>query len=119
MSLTETASQQHEAKLAAALAAFTLGIDPDAIVTDRRGTDAVAWARQVSMYLMYVTSGLSLAKVAAAFGRDRSTVAHACRIIEDRREDPAFDAWVDNLQSVFERLFALRDQGLDKGERAR
>lgn len=110
MNPTEIASHIQEARLAATLAAFTLAVDPEAVVTDRRGSDAAARARQVSMYLMYVTSGLSLAKVAVAFGRDRSTVAHACRQIEDRRDDPDFDAWIENLQGIFERLYAMRER---------
>jgi hypothetical protein len=36
--------------------------------------------------------------VAEAFGRDRSTAVHACRLIEDRRDDPSFDAVFDALE---------------------
>lgn len=98
-----------EARLAAGLAAFVLSVEPSDIVAQTRGSDAAARARQVAMYLMYVTSGISLAKVALAFGRDRSTVAHACHQIEDRRDDPAFDAWIEQLQTVIERLLSLRE----------
>jgi hypothetical protein len=38
--------------------------------------------------------------VAAALGRDRSTVTHACSIMEERRDDPAFDRWIDALEQV-------------------
>ena len=50
------------------------------------------------MYLAHVGFGMSLARVASAFGRDRSTVAHACRQVEDKRDDPAFDAWMETLE---------------------
>jgi chromosomal replication initiation ATPase DnaA len=43
---------------------------------------------------------MSLARVAIAFDRDRSTVAHACHIIEDRRDDPEFDAWIESLEDA-------------------
>ena len=51
----------------------------------------VAFARQVAMYLAHVELGLSLTIVAAQFGRDRTTVSHACGRVEDRRDDPAVD----------------------------
>jgi hypothetical protein len=57
-----------------------------------RRSPQVAHARQVAMYLAHVAFGIPLANVAACFGRDRTTVSHACHRIEDRRDDPAFDA---------------------------
>jgi hypothetical protein len=50
------------------------------------------------MYLVHVTGGLSLSEVARLFDRDRTTVAHACARIEDRRDDAAFDRCLDFLQ---------------------
>lgn len=41
---------------------------------------------------------MSLSRVAIAFERDRSTVAHACHRIEEQRDDPSFDAWVEALE---------------------
>jgi chromosomal replication initiation ATPase DnaA len=49
------------------------------------------------MYLLYAGLGLSLARVARAFGRDRSTAAHACRQIEDLRDDEDYDIWIEQL----------------------
>jgi len=46
---------------------------------------------------MHVALGMSLARVARAFGRDRPTVAYACHLIEDRRDDSDFDDWLDQL----------------------
>ena len=56
-----------------------------------RGPATTAFARQVAMYLAHVELGLSLTIVAAQFGRDRTTVSHACGRVEDRRDDPAVD----------------------------
>jgi len=68
----------------------------------------IAFARQVAMYLAHVTCGMSLTEVGYLFGRDRTTVAHACALIEDRRDDPRFDRMVDNLERAVARLiFAL------------
>jgi chromosomal replication initiation ATPase DnaA len=43
------------------------------------------------MYLAHVAGGLTLVEVARLFARDRTTVAHACAVVEDRRDDPEFD----------------------------
>lgn len=67
-----------------------------------RRTAPVAEARQIAMYLMHVVFGMSLSAVGRHFGRDRTTAAHACRQIEDRRDDPDFDILVDRLE------FAIR-----------
>ena len=63
-----------------------------------RRTAPVALARQTAMYLMHVVFGMSLSAVGRHFGRDRTTASHACRQIEDRRDDPAFDLMVDRLE---------------------
>ena len=63
-----------------------------------------AFARQVAMYLASVGFGMSLGRVAQAFGRDRSTVRHACMVIEERRENPGFDQWMDALEASVARV---------------
>jgi chromosomal replication initiation ATPase DnaA len=64
-----------------------------------RGAPASALARQSAIYLAHVSLGIGLASVAAAFARHRSTAAHACRQIEDRRDDPSFDAMLVALET--------------------
>ena len=56
-----------------------------------RGRAAACFARQVAMYLAHVELGLTLAIVSVQFGRDRTTVSHACGRVEDRRDDPSVD----------------------------
>jgi hypothetical protein len=48
--------------------------------------------------------------VAAGFGRDKSTAARACRLVEDYREDADFDTWIDQL-ALGLRSVALIAQG--------
>ena len=88
------------AHLATGLASYALGVADEDVRARTRRSRAAAFARQVAMYLAHVGAGLSLARVAAAFGRDRSTVSHACHLIEDRREDPQFDAWIEALEEM-------------------
>ena len=91
------------ARLTASVAAYALGIRLEDIVGRERGTAKIAFARQVAMYLCHIGFEFSLARIAAAFGRDRSTVAHGCHVIEDRRDDPKFDRWIATLEALVRR----------------
>lgn len=86
------------ARFACNAAAFAFGCEEN-LLSELRGTNQVALTRQVAMYLAHVAFGLSLQRVGFAFARDRSTVAHACHLIEDRRDDPAFDNLLDQLEA--------------------
>jgi chromosomal replication initiation ATPase DnaA len=50
------------------------------------------------MYLAHVVGGLSLTEVGTLFARDRTTVAHACGVVEDRRDDPELDGRLEHLE---------------------
>lgn len=65
----------------------------------RRGRRPTARARQTAMYLTHVAFGLTFSRVGACFGRDRTTVRHACALIEDRREDPAQEFALSALEA--------------------
>jgi len=76
------------------------GVGHDDLRRITRGRAKVALARQVAMYLAHVACGLTLTDTGRLFGRDRTTVAHACSVIEDRRDDPLFDRALDLLEWV-------------------
>ncbi len=86
-----------------------------------RGPARVAFARQVAMYLAHVGCELSLTAVGRMFERDRSTVAHACRRIEDKREQPQFNRAVGmmerSVRAIVKASSALR-RDLDLAERS-
>ncbi len=89
-----------QARLTRTLVAYAFGVpekDMDALT---RRTARVAFGRQVAMYLAHISFELSLSRVAIAFGRDRTTVSHACHLVEDRRDDAAFDAQLEELESM-------------------
>ena len=65
-----------------------------------RGRKSIALARQTAMYLAHVAFGLSLTRVGICFGRDRTTVRHACALIEDRRDDPALEFGLAALETA-------------------
>ncbi len=73
-------------------------IPPDAIASRHRGSRPVCNARQIAMYLTHVVFSVPLTHVAAAFGRDRSTAYHACRVVELKRDDAAFDRLLCHLE---------------------
>jgi len=74
------------------------GVRPADLHHTTRGRAKVAQARQVAMYLAYVACGPSLTDTGRLFGRDRTTVAHVCSVVEDRRDDPLFDRALDLLE---------------------
>lgn len=83
--------------LAVSMTAGAMEVDAEDMAGDGRSVKVVL-ARQVAMYVATVSFGMSYGRVAAALGRDRSTVQHACQIVEERRDDPAFDTWVEALE---------------------
>ncbi|MBY9065293.1 chromosomal replication initiator DnaA [Hyphomonas sp. WL0036] len=99
---------EDRAYLAGALVAYALGLKQEDVLSAERGTPVHARARHIAMYLTHAACGMSLARVARAFGRDRSTVSHACQIIEDYREDPDFDIWLEQLSAGLLSVAVLR-----------
>lgn len=78
------------------------GFDIDEVLLRQpnRGEARIALARQAAMYLAHVGCGLSKAQVGRLFERDRTTVHHACLVIEQRRDDVGFDLALDHLERV-------------------
>ncbi|WP_176083438.1 helix-turn-helix domain-containing protein [Martelella sp. HB161492] len=59
-----------------------------------------AHLRQMAMYVCHVALGLSLNEIGQGFGRDRTTVAYACRKVEDWRDDSDYDAFVTRIERL-------------------
>lgn len=78
--------------------ALVFEVDPQELGAATRRSPRAAFARQVAMYLTHVVCGLSMTEVGALFARDRTTVAHACEVVEDRRDDPDLDKRVERLE---------------------
>lgn len=79
------------ARLAEVSVSAMMRVPPATLRSSRRGRRPVAWGRQLAMYLAHVCFGLTYTRVGICFGRDRTTVRHACNLVEDRRDDPALD----------------------------
>lgn len=78
--------------------AFRLPVSELRAPTRRR--KEAARARQLAMYLAHVGLGLDYTTVGRMFGRDRTTVRHACALIEDARDDRDMDRALDGLEHV-------------------
>lgn len=57
-------------------------------------------SRQIAIYICHVSLSIPQSEVAEAFGKDRSTVRHSCHVVEDWRDDPAYDAFIESLERI-------------------
>ncbi|NGO53577.1 chromosomal replication initiator DnaA [Mesorhizobium camelthorni] len=65
-----------------------------------RTDQSITRVRQIAMYVSHVVLRLSMNEVGHGFGRDRTTVLHACHLIEDMRDDEDFDCLVARTERV-------------------
>jgi chromosomal replication initiation ATPase DnaA len=82
-------------------------VEAQALRAPTRGEQDVALARQIAIYVAHVALGIPLMHIGMILGRDRTTARHACRVVEDRREEPAFD---QRVRGIEEALSALRQE---------
>lgn len=75
-------------------------VDSKQLGQPTRGRAQVALARQAAMYIAHVGCRFSLTEVGEMFERDRTTVSHACLVIEQKRDVPVFDHAIDLLELV-------------------
>ncbi|ABD87334.1 helix-turn-helix domain-containing protein [Rhodopseudomonas palustris] len=83
-----------------ACVAADFGLSVSLLTGAPRGSPRIALARQIAMYLSHIGFGLSFEAIGRLFGRDRTTVAHACRVVEDSRDD----VWMDGRLATLERI---------------
>jgi chromosomal replication initiation ATPase DnaA len=96
------------ATVAVAVVAQVFAVPAADLMRTTRGRAGVALARQIAMYLAHVVGGQTLTDIGQHFQRDRTTVAHACRLVESRRDDPSFDRVVELLEWIIP-VFASRN----------
>lgn len=79
---------------------IALNVSLSALRSKTRSTADVAFARQIAMYLANTMFNLPATEVGLHFKRDRTTVAHACALIEDRRDDLSFEVMLEQLEAL-------------------
>lgn len=93
-----TSTDISHAQLTVAAVALEFGVLELDLNARLKGSAEVCFARQVSMYLLHVIFNINLTRTAQMFSRDRSTVSHACNVVEDSRDDPIFNAKLERLE---------------------
>lgn len=93
----------------ASAVAHDFGLEVAHLTASTRGAPRAAFARQAAMYLLHVVFALSFETIGRLFGRDRTTVSHACRVVEDHRDDIWFDCRLATLERVCRRVPELSD----------
>jgi hypothetical protein len=74
------------------------GLQMAALFAPTRGAPRTAFARQVAMYLAHIGFALSFETISRVFDRDRTTVSHACHVVEDGRDDIWLDCRLEALE---------------------
>lgn len=104
-------SDHARAQLAMAAVALEFGVAEARIRRTRGGSPRCQFARQIAMYLTHIVYELNVSRVARAFSRDRSTVSHACRVVEESREDQMLDEQLTALERFLMTAPAPRGEG--------
>jgi chromosomal replication initiation ATPase DnaA len=99
--------EREQAWLVQAAVAHITGVALKDLCATTRRPPKVAFARQIAMYLSHIVFEMNQRQVARAFGRDRSTAAHAIRHIEELREDPEVDRMLGLLEALLMRAEEL------------
>ncbi|MCE7026409.1 hypothetical protein [Jiella avicenniae] len=91
--------------VAAGIAAELCRVEVDDVIA--RGTPGtfrrrrVRTARALALYLAHTGANLSIARVSRASGRTKQRVSFLCHLIEDRRDEPAFEVLVSRAEGWF------------------
>ena len=114
MRRAQSAPEDHNrARLTVAAVALEFGVPELNLVAEkRRGNTQHCFARQVAMYLLHVTFNINLTRTAQLFYKDRSTVSHACHVVEDSRDDPVFEQKLQRLEAFFAQAPDTKQAGL-------
>ncbi len=80
------------------LVALSTGVQAGEIACPTRHCGEAARARQIAIYLTHTACAWPLARVAAVFGRDRTTCSYAVKRVEDLRSNPIFDLSIARLE---------------------
>lgn len=72
-----------------------------------RGAAPICQARQICMYLLHTSLSISYPEIGELFRRDRTTISHACMIVEDLRDDCDIDQNLTRLESILETIRSL------------
>jgi len=93
------ARQTHQAGLVIAAVALEFGVTEPDLIDPPKATPHLRFTRQIAMYLINTVYELNPSHIARIFSKDRSTVTHAFKVIEECREDPVLDMKIIHLEN--------------------
>ncbi len=93
------ANQAHQISIVIGAVSLEFGLTELDITRPRKQSPHLRFARQVAMYLSHVVYELNHTHVANLFNKDRSTVSHACKVVEESRDDAVFDMKLIRLEN--------------------
>ncbi len=105
-----TAADAARCRLAAQLAAHRFEVPRTTMLGRARGSRRASVARQVAIYLAHVALSVPIGVIARQFRRTHSTAVFACRQVEDRRDEPAFDVAVADLELAIRVLLEVASE---------
>ena len=89
------------------MVASTFELPSERLLCYNRGNARATRARQISIYLMHTALSFSLLKISRIYNKDRTTIGHACRVIEDLRDTPSFDDRILELEKTISTVLKL------------
>ena len=77
------------------------------LLSSSRGQSDICLARQMAMYLIHTVFSVPYHRVAIFLKRDRTTISHACRLVEDLRDNEEFDKRLETMENLLVSARAL------------
>lgn len=93
--------------------ASTFDLKSEKLLQNDRGEARLTRARQISMYLMNTSLSMNFVEIAAFYRKDRTTVSHACSVVEGLRDAPDFDDRLLELEKTIEMVIQLAQYSLE------
>ena len=107
-------NHQERCRLVVIIIAAIFQVPLAQIMGATRATARVANARQAAIYIAHTLLSVSYGEVALFFGRDRTTIAHACKTIEDLRDDISFDCKLVMAENLVDDALIFYERTSDK-----
>lgn len=74
------------------------GAGAEAPALNPAGAARPCHVRQLAIYVAHVALSIPYGALSTAFSLDRTTVTHACQVVEERRDDPAYDRFAEHCE---------------------
>ncbi len=94
-----TEGDRIRAALVTQMVAAATGVSAERMGARHNRGSLACRARWLAIYLTHIAFGWPLERVSHAFGLNRATASAACRWVEDERDRPALDLWLDRLET--------------------